>query len=297
MMNRKSLDILKEVYKPTKITLKNKALLLDSTSGQFVLKEKKQDMRKLYDYLNSRSFSYYPSLIDDSREDINVFSYAKESYAPKEQKALDLIKMVALLHQKTSYYKDVTSDEFKKIYEELKNQIVYVRYYYENLYEEYFQKVYPSPSEYFLLTHISKILASLNYAEDTLEKWYESCENLNKYRVCQIHNNLSLDHVRENCLISWDSSRKDTPVLDLIKFYKNCYFEINFEPVLSAYLKLNSLSPEEEQLLFLTLAIPPKVVLEDNELESVKNIRDTLDYIYKTESLIRPYNTVEEKQK
>ena len=49
--------------------------------------------------------------------------------------------------------------------------------------------------------------------------------------------------------------------------------------------------------LFLTLAIPPKVVLEDNELESVKNIRDTLDYIYKTESLIRPYNAVEEKQK
>ena len=88
-----------------------------------MVKEKREDIRKLYDYLNSRSFTYFPPLIDDTREDINVFSYVKESYAPKEQKALDLIKMIALLHQKTTYYKDVTSDEYKKIYDELKEQI------------------------------------------------------------------------------------------------------------------------------------------------------------------------------
>ena len=163
-MNRKSLDVLKEVYKPTKLTWKNKVLVLESTSGNFVIKEKKNDIRKLYDYLNSRSFNYYPSLIDDTREDVNVFSFVNESFAPKEQKAMDLIKMVALLHQKTTYYKDVTSDEYKKIYDELKDEMVYIRYYYENLYQSFFEKIYPSPSEYFLLTNISKILSSLNYA-------------------------------------------------------------------------------------------------------------------------------------
>lgn len=295
-MNRKSLDVLKEIYKPTKITWKNKALVLESTSGNFVVKEKREDIRKLYDYLNSRSFTYFPPLIDDTREDINVFSYVKESYAPKEQKALDLIKMIALLHQKTTYYKDVTSDEYKKIYDELKEQIVYIRYYYENLYQDFFEKIYPSPSEYFLLTNISKILASLNYSEGSLEKWYDIVKGKTKYRVCQIHNNLSLDHVRENCLISWEHARKDTPILDLIKFYKKSYFELNFEPLLNTYLKLNPLAKEEEDLLFLTLAIPPKVEFSYEEFESVKNIRKTLDYIYKTENLIRPYNTIKKEQ-
>lgn len=295
-MNRKSLDVLKEVYKPTKLTWKNKVLVLESTSGNFVIKEKKKDIRKLYDYLNSRSFNYYPSLIDDTREDINVFSFVNESFAPKEQKAMDLIKMVALLHQKTTYYKDVTSDEYKKIYDELKDEMVYIRYYYENLYQAFFEKIYPSPSEYFLLTNISKILSSLNYAEDTLEKWYDMVKDKTKYRVCQIHNNLSLDHVRENCLISWDYARKDTPILDLIKFYKNSYFELNFEPLLNTYLKLYPLTNDEEDLLFLTLAIPPKVEFSYSEFESVKNIRKTLDYIYKTENLIRPYNTIKKEQ-
>ena len=82
-MNRKSLDVLKEIYKPTKITWKNKALVLESTSGNFVVKEKREDIRKLYDYLNSRSFTYFPPLIDDKREDINVIYYFKEIYDPK----------------------------------------------------------------------------------------------------------------------------------------------------------------------------------------------------------------------
>ncbi len=297
MMNHRSIEVIKEAYKPTKVTIKGNVLLLESTSGNVVLKEKKNNIRELYDYLNSRSFSYFPPLLDDSKEGVNIFSYIKDTNTPVEQKAMDLMKLTGLLHQKTTYYRDVTSDEYKKIYEEIKEQIAYYRYFFDDLYDEYFKRIYPSPSEYFLLTNISKILASLGFAESKLETWYEHVHTMTKYRVCQIHNNLCLEHFHENCILSWENSRKDSPVLDLVNFYKKSYFDLNFDFLLEEYFRICPWSEEEKMLFFIVISIPPKFELKDTEFNKVKNIRVTLDYIYKTENLIRPYNTVKQEQK
>lgn len=296
MMNRKSIEMIKEAYRPLKVTMKGNVEILQTTSGNIVIKEKKNNIRKLYDYLNSRSFNAFPPLVDDSKEGVNIFSYVKDSDAPKEQKAMDLIKLIALLHQKTTYYKDVTSDEYKKIYENLKDQISYYRYFFEEIYNESFHSIYPSPSEYLLLTNISKIIAALNFSEQKLEEWYEEVHELTRYRVCQIHNHLCLEHMHDNCLLSWENSKKDSPVLDLVNFYKNCYFDLNFSVLLEEYFRLCPWSKEEKDLFFITISIPPKFELKGSEFTKVKNIRVTLDYIYKTENLIRPYNTIEQEK-
>ena len=75
---------------------------------------------------------------------------------PKEQKANDLIKVLANLHLKTTYYKEVSTDVQQKIYDNLKEQIDYLRYYYNTTFDEFFKEIYPSPSHYFLLINISK---------------------------------------------------------------------------------------------------------------------------------------------
>lgn len=298
-MNRKSVDIIKEAYKPIKVTIKKNVEILESTSGCFVLKEKKRNIRELYDYLTSRSFLFFPSLVDDSREGVNIFSYVSDTPMPIEQKGVDFIKVVALLHQKTTYYKDVSNDEFKKIYDDILSQIDYLTFFYENTYEESFKSVYPSPSEYFLLTHISKILASLKFAKNELENWYQLVSNSTRYRVCQIHNHLSLEHFRKSekdYLISWEESRKDSPVMDLVKFYQETYFDLNFEAVLKEYFNICPWSEEEKKLFFIVISIPKKFDEKASEFERVKNIRNVLDYIYKTENLIRPYYAIEQKE-
>ena len=298
-MNSRSLNVVKEIYKPYRYTIAGKAHILKSTSGDIVIKEKEKDINSLYQYLKSRGFNYFPELIDGSREGINIFEYIPDTNMPKEQKAMDFMKVVGLLHQKTTYYKEVTEDDFKQIYDLILSQIDYLKYYYENLYEVYFKEVYPSPSEYLLLRNISKIFASLNFATNELENWYIKVKDLHKYRICQIHNNLCLEHYhvcQKDCLLSWEKSRKDTPVMDLVNFYKCSWFDLNFEILLNEYFKICPWSDEEKMLFFIVISIPQKNKKKDKEFKRVKNIREVLDYVYKTENLIRPYYSVQKEK-
>ena len=45
---------------------------------------------------------------------------------PDEQKMLDMIDLVGLLHNKTTYYKNIDLDDYKKIYEDIANNIFYI---------------------------------------------------------------------------------------------------------------------------------------------------------------------------
>lgn len=296
-MNR-SIEILKEIYKPYKYTIKGQAHILKSTSGDVVIKEKKRDVKKLYDYLYSRNFSFFPPLIDDKREGVNVFSYVEDTYMPKEQKASDLIKVIALLHQKTSYYKEVSTADYQKIYDDINDQIEYLKYYYNQMFDEFFKEVYPSPSHYFLLTNSSKILASFEFSKEELEKWFAKVSEEKKFRVCQIHNNISLDHFHKSdkeYLLSWENARIDSPILDLVHFYQKEYFDLPFQNMFETYLKINPLSEEEKSLFFILISIPFKIDQKDSEIELYKEVRKVLDYVYKTEELIRPYYAVEKE--
>ena len=82
----KSLDILKAIYKPYRYTIKGKATILETTSGDFIIKPKEKDLKELYNYLISRGFSNFPNLVDASRKDVNVFEYIEDIRIPKEQK-------------------------------------------------------------------------------------------------------------------------------------------------------------------------------------------------------------------
>ena len=213
---------------------------------------------------------------------------------PKEQRANDLIKTIATIHSKTSYEKEVTEDDYKKIYEHIKEQIDYLRYYYDKTFDDFFEEIYPSPSHYLLLINISKILASFDFASHELEEWYKKVVNLKQFRVSLIHNKLALEHFfksDKDYLISWEDSRIDSPILDLVSFYQKEYLDLPFNTLLANYLKINPLKEEEMSLFFTVIAIPFKVTFDDNEMNNFKEVNKVLDYVYKTEELIRPYYT------
>ena len=65
----KTLDVLKKVYKPLRVTLKKNTTILETTEGKFLVKEKKgNDLAKTFAYLKSRNFDNFPKLIDDNRD-------------------------------------------------------------------------------------------------------------------------------------------------------------------------------------------------------------------------------------
>jgi len=297
-MNR-SIEVLKRIYKPYRYTIKGKTTLLETTSGDFIVKEKNNDIKSIYSYLKSRNFDYFPKLIDDARKDVNVFEKLEEAKMPKEQKMDDLVDLVSLLHNKTSYYKEVSEDAYKEIYEDIKNNIDYAREFYNKIYNSYIFEIYMAPSHYNLIRNISKIFSALDFCESELNIWYDDIKKENKQRVALIHNNLELNHFIRNdksYLVSWDYAKIDTPVFDLVKLYQNEYFNFNFDTVIKKYFSKYPLNESEQKLFFIVISLPPAIALEDNEYNNCKKVRELLDYMFKTENLVRPYYSKEEEE-
>lgn len=289
-----ALDEIKELYKPYRYTKRKNVTIIESTSGSYVIKEKNNDkVKDAYNYLLSRNFDYFPKLIDNNRELVNVFEYLPEVNMPKEQKALDMIDLVSLLHNKTTYYKEITEDKYKEIYENIKNNILYTKNYYDNLYNILIEEIYPSPSHYLLIRNMYKIFAALDFCTEELDNWYDSVKNDLKERVAFIHNNLETDHFIKNnkdYLISWENSKIDSPILDLINFYQKEYMNLDFEILMSKYLKNYPLKDNEKKLFSIVISMPPIIDIEGDEMIIQRKIRKMLDYIFKTEKLVLSLN-------
>ena len=293
----KSIEVLKSIYKPYRYTIKGKSTILETTCGNFIIKPKNKDINELYTYLTNRGFMNYPKIIDSSRDEVNVFEYVEDIKLPKEQKCDDLIEIIASLHNKTSYFKEVSEDKFKSIYEDIKSNISYLSNYYNTLYEIGFNEVYASPSNYIFMRNYFKINAALEYANSELDNWYSLVTNETKIRVCLIHNNLELNNLLNNKLISWDNYMIDTPDIDIVKLYKNEWKNINFSEILERYIYKFPLLDYEKKLLFILISMPPQIKKSNNEFEKCKVISEVMDYVFKTEELIRPYNTKQEEEK
>ena len=293
----KSIEILKSIYKPYRYTIKGKSTILETTCGDFIIKPKNKDINELYTYLTNRGFINYPKIIDSSRDEVNVFEYVEDIKLPKEQKCDDLIEIIASLHNKTSYFKEVSEDRFKSIYEDVLSNINYLSNYYNTLYEIGFNEVYASPSNYIFMRNYYKLNSALEYAKSELENWYSLVTSETKIRVCLIHNNLELNHLLNDKLISWDNYMIDTPVIDIVKLYKKEWKNINFSEILERYMYKFPLLKYEKKLLFILISMPPEIKKSDNEFEKCKVVSEVMDYVFKTEELIRPYNAEHEEEK
>lgn len=287
----KEINELVRDYKPNGYKKLGNAILINTKDNKMIIK-KKENENNIYEYLNSRSFRYYPKIINEN-DNYRITEYIDEIEMPEEQKMIDMINLVSLLHSKTTFYKEVDEDDYKKIYEDITGNIEYLGSYYIDLITIIESKVYMSPSEYLLARNISKIFSALNYAKNELEKWLEIIENKKKQRFVVLHNNLELSHYIRNdnsYLISWDKSKIDIPIFDLYKLYKKYALTFDFESILKEYEKIYPLLQEEIILFFVLITLPDKIEFTDNEYENTKLISKKIDTIYKTEKLIEEYS-------
>lgn len=285
-------DILKKyALKPHRYEKNGKVVYIDTVDGRFVVKNNNRN-REILNYLESRNFDYFPKYINDINDEYEIAEYIEESNIPKEQKMMDMIDLVSLLHNKTTHYKEVDSNHYKQIYEDINNNIAYLYSYYTDLITMIESKIFPSPSEYLLSRNISKIYAALTFSKAEIEKWYELVKNKKKDRFVVVHNNLDLGHFLRNknsYLISWDKTKIDKPIFDLYKLYKRHYSEFDFVEILKKYERNYSLSEEERKLFFILIALPEKIELDDTEYKLTQKTSNLIDNIFRTESFVSPY--------
>lgn len=273
-----------------KITIRNNTRILDD---KIVIKNKKRDdIDDIYGYLKSRSFDYFPYPIE-MNDKYEVYPYLKDMYEPYEQKAMDLMNLLSLLHSKTTFYREVDIDRNKEIYEDIEQKLEYLDGFYNDLINKIEKEVYMSPSSYLIARNINIIFDSIYYARDSLDKWYEKVRNNKNERVVNIHNNISLEHYIKNekpYLISWNNSKIDSPIYDLLSFYKYHYLDFDFDDLFHFYESSYPLKEEERFLLFTYMAMPSEIDSVNDELEMCIKINKMIEYLYKTSNLIMNYH-------
>ena len=276
-----------------KITIKNSVKIINN---EYVIKLKSNNIQDTYNYLISRGFNNLPRIIKDDDKYI-YYEYINDIKEPKEQKIIDLINLLSILHGKTTFYKEVDIDTYKEIYESINKEIDDTYNYYNNLMDNIESEVYMSPANYLIARNISIIYKSLNYAKDYLDKWYKLVNGSRKLRVVMTHNNLIIDHyLKDNkpYLISWDKAKIDIPIYDLVTLYKHNYLDYEFNDILKIYLHKYPLT-KEEMILFITLImLPSKIIDKDTEYKRVLEIRRIIDYLYKSNELRKEYRIKEE---
>lgn len=272
-----------------KITIRNKTKIIDD---KVVFKKiENNDIDEVYDYLKLRSFDYFPDLIDKN-DNYEVYPFLEDTYEPKEQKALDLIYLLSLLHSKTEYYRENDIDYNKKVYEDINNELDSLYDYYNNLISLIEKEVYMAPSSYLLARNINIVFDSIYYSKNTIEKWYKKIEDDKNERVSYIHNNVKLSHYIKNekpYLISWNKVAVDSPIYDLLSFYKNHYEDLDFEDLFKVYESNYPLEEEEKLLLFSYMAMPYQLSMVKDEYQMCIRVNELLNYLYKTSNLIMNY--------
>ena len=270
----------------------NNVIIADTNKGKVVIK-KNNNKDYIYNYLDARNFNYYPEIL---KKDKYILSkYIKDVEIPDEQRVMDLIDLVSLLHNKTTHYKENSLDEYKQIYEDLSNNYEYLYEYYNDLINILDDRVFLSPSEYLLVTNISYIFSSINIGRDYIEEWYKYIDGKDTMRKTIVHNNLKTSHFirnKKDYLISWDKSKIDIPIFDLYNLYNNHYKDFNFYEILKKYESNYPLKEEERKLLFILITMPSKIEKEGTEYDMCIKIVNEIERLGKSNSLIEQYKKI-----
>ena len=271
-----------------KITIKNRARIIDD---KYVIKDNRKELSKIYKYLSSRSFDYFPKLLLETK-DYDMFEYIDSIEIDDNEKAKDIMKLIGLLHAKTSYYKEIDIDDYKKLYEDTIDNLNYLNNYYLDIMGIIDREIYMSPSHYFLARNINVVFKSLNRSRYLIDKWYDIISKKKKVRMVTIHNNLDLDNYLRSdkgYLLGWDNSKTEIPIYDLFMFFKKYATRFSAFDLLNYYESVYHLLDEERILLFVLLLVPDKIVFDKREYNMCGIVRAEIQYLDKILNLSLKY--------
>lgn len=273
-----------------KMTISSQEKILSTDQGTFVIVKKvREDLSKIYRYLESRDFLYFLLPINSIEEDeYEIYPWKENTFLPLSEQATELIYVLSLLHTKTTFYETLELDDIKKTYEDMKKRLTELETYYQELQDMIEMHVLMSPSEYFLIRNISRIYMAISFCQRELEMWYDIMKEKRKKRMVMLHGSPTLAHFQGegSKLTHWNASRRDSPIYDLLVFYKTHYQSIDFSSLLHLYESRYPLLPEEKSLFFLLLSIPPRIRLERDEYQKCEEIERYLEYLNQSSELL-----------
>ena len=246
----------------------------------------------IYRYLISKDFLYFPKNLNNLNDNYDMSLYVDNIEVNDNELINDYVKIISILHSKTSYKREIDLDEIKEKYENLNNKILSLKNYYQELNNKIDHEIFFSPSEYLLIRNISLIYSILDNSVVLLDKLYKRIKNEKSFRVSLLHNNVSLKHLitgDNKYLISWDKSYFDSPIYEIELIYRKYYKIIDLNNLIEIYELNNRLTMEERGLLLVNLSIPNRIELTNSTYSDTKIINKEINYLKKVYELLIKY--------
>ena len=266
------------------ISYRGHSRIITTNKGKFVIKEKKSNLKEIYDYLNVKKYYSYLPITNDYNDSYELYPFVEEVNTDNSSKAVDMVYELAMLHVKTTTYEEVNLDEIKKLYEETNKRIDYLYKYYLDLQDYIESNVYMAPAEYLLIRNISIIYQLLRFSKEKLDAWYQEKEKLKKERYVLLNNNLKLDHFLEgenNYFINWSKARRGIVVYDFLNFFHNNYLELDMKSLYDLYQTKYPFTKDEENLFLALLAIPSEVNFKNSNYINTIKVKNLVVYLNK----------------
>ena len=274
-----------------KITIIDNLKIIENNNEKICIKKNKdKKILEKYNYLKSKDFFEYPKTIIINNNEKR--KYIDEIITSKEDKLNELIKVLLMLHTKTTYYKSLTLDEIKEFYEKETNDLIEIKKYYENIVDENIFYSYQKPSMLNLIINTSLILISLDKSKYYLDLWYKIIKNKKSKRVVMNHYNLKLSNFikgEETFLINWDNSKYDYQIYDLESLFKNNYKYLDMPSIYELYNSKYTLYEEEKYLFFYLILKIDKLNFIKNDLINTKNVSNIVFYLKKINEFLEKY--------
>ena len=270
----------------------NTAKLIEEDNNYYILKPRKIEIEDIYSNLISRNFNNFLSPIEINNS-YEKYEFINELNSSDDDRSNDIVYLMSLLHNKTTSFNEVNENELKTRFEDIIKILDETYEYYSNLQNNIEEEIYMSPAEQLLMNNISKIYYLLNISRKNIEDYYEIISNKKVERKSIIHGNLKINHIlesKEKYLISWNNSKKEIPVYDLVKFYKNEYEKIELSSLYENYKSKYKLNEEEENLFISLISIPNIIKLDKTNYIDCININGLVDYVDKTIAFISKQN-------
>ena len=267
--------------KPLKYQKIDNIYIVDTQDNKYVIKKSNKE---IYNYLISRDYTNIPKIT--YLDDYIIYEYEDDIKRPDEQKILDLVYLVSLLHKKTSYSKNICENDLKEIYEDIMGNINFLKVYYDVLMTNIESMEIISPAKYYLARNISLVYLSLNKCEKDINTWYKNNKAKESMRYTLNHNNLNLKHIINNHLISFEHAKENVPIYDLYKLYKDTYNMTDWYDVYLKYSKEYKLDKDEEDIFIILILLPPKIEFANNEYENTLRVEEAIEYLNITSDFV-----------
>lgn len=208
----------------------------------------------------------------------------------KDLKLKFFLENLASLHNKSFYTAKVNEGFFYETYDFIANKIDKT----EEYLEEYMGKIerldYKSPSQWLFILNYPVYAESISKANKYLESYKEKCKNKTSVRLSFVYNNFDYKHIslKEEKILGIENIEVASPVYDVYyTFISLNEISVDIKMYYEEYFKKFILDDYEKDWLLSLLYIPRIENLTNNEINNIKEVVNSLNYIKNSEDIAR----------